>query len=74
MAFNPTKDPSKIGVQLNVKVPWDYREMLVSEAKERHTSLNAIVREALDDRYGVAYLKLSADQVKQATRGAGATT
>lgn len=41
------KDPRKVKVQLNVKVPWEYREHLVEVAQERGTTINHLVNEAL---------------------------
>ena len=40
-------DPQDLAVQLNVKVPWHYREQLVREAREKGTSLNRLVVNAL---------------------------
>lgn len=74
MAFKGTKDPAKVPVQLNIKVPFDYREMLVDQAEARSMSLNAIVREALDDRYEVTYQRLDNQALKRATKAAGATS
>lgn len=39
--------PADVPVQLNVKVPWHYREQLVRLAKEKNTSLNRLVVNAL---------------------------
>jgi predicted HicB family RNase H-like nuclease len=36
-----------MAVQLNVKVPWHYREQLIRLAQEQGTSLNRIVINAL---------------------------
>lgn len=40
-------DPQDIAVQLNVKVPWHYREQLVRMAREQKLSLNRLVVNAL---------------------------
>lgn len=39
--------PEDTPVQLNVKVPWHYREQLIREAKEAGLSLNRFVVNAL---------------------------
>lgn len=39
--------PEDVPVQLNVKVPWHYREQLVRVAREKGTSLNRLVVNAL---------------------------
>ena len=41
------KDPKLLPVQLNVPVPWEYREHLIRVAQERQISLAQLVREAL---------------------------
>lgn len=40
-------DPQDVSVQLNVKVPWHYREQLVRMAREKGTSLNRLVVNAI---------------------------
>jgi len=40
-------DPQDLAVQLNVKVPWHYREQLIRMAGEQHLSLNRLVVNAL---------------------------
>jgi hypothetical protein len=67
-------DPDKIAVQLNIKVPFDFREMLTDQAEQRRMSLAALVREALDEKYEVTYVRWQAQQTKAATKAAGATT
>lgn len=44
-------DPQDISVQLNVKVPWHYREQLVRMAREQKVSLNRFVVNALVRSY-----------------------
>lgn len=46
-----TDDPRDIAVQLNVKIPWHYREQLVAIAKEREEPLNRLVVNALVAAY-----------------------
>ena len=40
-------DPLQVKVQLNVKVPWEYREHLIRTALERGVSLNMLINNAL---------------------------
>lgn len=48
----PTRtDPRDVSVQLNVKVPWHYREQLVRMAKDKGTSLNRLVVNGLVRSY-----------------------
>ena len=44
-------DPTKLPVQMNIKIPWDFREFLRLEAHQRKVSLNELVREALNDKF-----------------------
>jgi len=44
---NKRPAPEDVSVQLNVKVPWHYREQLVRMAKEGGLSLNRLVINAL---------------------------
>jgi predicted HicB family RNase H-like nuclease len=44
---NKRQSPEDVSVQLNVKVPWHYREQLVRMAKESGLSLNRLVINAL---------------------------
>ena len=39
--------PEDVPVQLNVKVPWHYREQLIRTAREKNTSLNRLVVNAI---------------------------
>lgn len=43
--------PEDIPVQLNVRIPWHYREQLIAMARERHESLNRTVVTALVRAY-----------------------
>lgn len=40
-------DPTQVSVQLNISVPWQFREDLVEIASQRGTSLAELVREAI---------------------------
>lgn len=44
-------DAEDVPVQLNVKVPWHYREQLVRMAKEKGLSLNRLVVNGLVRTY-----------------------
>jgi len=48
---NPRPGPEDVAVQLNVKVPWHYREQLVRMAKEKGLSLNRLVVNGLVRSY-----------------------
>ena len=53
MAINKRiKDPSKIPVQLNVKIPFDFRDYLYSVADREQISITEVVEKALMDKYG----------------------
>lgn len=41
------KDPKQLPVQLNVPVPWEYREHLIRVAQDRQISLAQLVRDSL---------------------------
>jgi predicted HicB family RNase H-like nuclease len=49
MAFQrtSTKDPRRVNVQMNVSVPWEYREQLREMAEEKGESFSQFVRLAL---------------------------
>jgi predicted HicB family RNase H-like nuclease len=44
-------EPIDVAVQLNVKVPYHYRQQLMREAKEKHLSLNRYVVNGLVRAY-----------------------
>lgn len=46
-------DPNKVPVQLNITVPFEFREHLHKLAEERHTSLTQMCREALMTMYPI---------------------
>lgn len=52
-----TTDPSKINVQMNIKIPWDFREYLREQALLEERSLNALVRNALSEKYGKEFIR-----------------
>jgi len=58
------KDPTKVPVQLNVKIPWDFRQFLSEKSKDDRVSLNQLVSSALDKSYGAQFRRsLRADTV-----------
>jgi len=44
--------PQNMKVQMNVHVPWDFREFLKAKAKSERVSLNQLVNDALMKSYG----------------------
>lgn len=62
------KDPRQAKVQLNVPITWEHREHLTKVAFDRHTSLAALVRDTLEERY-----PMLAERAREETRAAGAT-
>jgi predicted HicB family RNase H-like nuclease len=48
---NRRQEARNVSVQLNVKVPWHYREQLVAMAKEQGVSLNRLVVNGLVRSY-----------------------
>lgn len=44
-------DPRDIAVQLNIKIPYHYREQLIATAEEQKTSLSRLVATALVRAY-----------------------
>lgn len=45
------RDPETVPVQLNIKIPWHYREQLVRNAKAAGLSLNRFVTNGLVRAY-----------------------
>ena len=58
-------DPRHLPVQLNIRVPWDFREELYRISKKRGVSLNSLVVDVLQREYL---------DTKQQTRDAGSTS
>ena len=76
MATTPTsriKDPRQLPVQLNVTMPWAFREYLRAQAEEQKVSLNKLCVEALQAKYGRGYTSDEALKVRGSTAEAGAT-
>lgn len=45
---SPTTDPRHVSVQLQLRVPFWYKQQLMKEARRRGTNIPALVREALE--------------------------
>jgi hypothetical protein len=73
MATNKVKDPRQLPVQLNVQIPWSFREFLSAQAERDKTSLNKLCIAALRDKYGAEYDRQEAGKTRTATREVGAT-
>ena len=54
MAFRKTigDDPSKIPVQFNVKIPWDFKKFLEQKSTTEEISQNQLALDALMKAYG----------------------
>lgn len=50
-------DPTKLPVQFNLKIPWDFKEFLATKAEREHTSQNQLVVDALEKCYGVEFAR-----------------
>ena len=46
------KDPRQLPVQLNVSLPWSFREFLHAQARKEKISLNKLAVDALREKYG----------------------
>ena len=66
MTRNP--DPSKVKVQMNVPITWEFREHLDNVSRARRISKSELIRMALEKEY-----PLNPD-VRAFTREAGATS
>jgi hypothetical protein len=66
------KDPRQLPVQLNINVPWAFREFLIEQADMKHMSLNKLCADVLVKEYGAAFGKAEADYAKELTRNTGA--
>ena len=54
------KDPNKIAVQINIKVPFDFREFLYTVAESKNTTLTTMLRDMLYQQYGSAFTRREA--------------
>jgi len=66
MTRNP--DPSKVKVQMNVPITWEFREHLDNVSRARRISKSELIRMALEKEYPMT------PDVHSMTREAGATT
>jgi len=75
MAQTPTriKDPRQLPVQLNVALPYSFREFLRARADQDKISLNKLCIDALRAKYGREYDADEALKVRGDTADAGAT-
>lgn len=65
-------DTNQLPVQLNLTVPFEYREHLSRVAATRGTSVASLIRDLLLERYPQDPVE-QRDQARRATRDAGAT-
>jgi predicted transcriptional regulator len=61
-------DPSKVKVQLNTQITWEFMAHLDEIARKTRIPKSVLVREALEEKY-----PLPVSGVRNATRDAGAT-
>lgn len=66
-------DPRHISVQLNISVPWSFREFLIQRATKEEISLNQLVLkairgEALGAEYDRAEAKYAKEQIELTKR------
>lgn len=61
-------DPTQVKVQLNIPVTWEFREHLTKIAADRHVSMSALIREALQRQH-----PMGIENVREETAAAGAT-
>lgn len=50
-------DPTKVPVQFNVMIPWDFKDFLKRKAEHDRTSQNQLAVDALMDKYGVEFAR-----------------
>jgi len=41
--LTPRQDPEDVSVQMNLRVPWFYREQLIAEAARQNISINRLL-------------------------------
>ena len=68
------KEPRQLPVQLNVKIPWSFREFLSDQAEQEGLSLNKLVTQVLMAEFGTAYQRQEATYTRHETKDAGATS
>lgn len=57
------KDPRQLPVQLNITIPWAFKEYLIKHGERTKTPLAQVVREALDDKYGPGFARSETSRV-----------
>jgi len=50
-------DPTKLPVQLNINIPWDFKEFLKAKAATEGTSQNKLVVNCLMTKYGSEFAR-----------------
>lgn len=55
-------DPTKIPVQLNVKIPWDFKQFLYEKAESEGLSKNAFLVKALMTVHGPEFVRSQEDR------------
>jgi hypothetical protein len=73
MANTRIKDPRQLPVQLNVSLPWAFREFLSAQAERDKTSLNKLAVQALRDKYGKDFDLAESRITRHSTRLEGST-
>ena len=74
MTTKRMKDPRQLPVQLNVNVPWSFREFLIDQAEQEGLSLNKLVTRVMMAEFGTAYQRREATYTRHETKDAGATS
>jgi len=68
------KDPRQLPVQLNVSLPWAFREFLHAQAQKEKISLNKLCVEMFREKYGAEFEAQEAGRSRRQTSQAGATS
>jgi hypothetical protein len=63
-----TKDPRQIPVQLNVSIPWAFREYLSEKAAAERTSLNKLCVDVLFKAFGEGFTAAEARGTRTETK------
>jgi hypothetical protein len=58
------KDPRQLPVQLNITIPWAFKEYLIEVAEKNQMGLAQVVRKALDNEYGPGYTRSETARVR----------
>lgn len=68
-----TPDPTKVKVQLNIPITWEWMAHLDRVSERTHTSKSQLVRAAIEEMYPIKTNAELAKEARQSTRDAGAT-